>query len=141
MSHMRNVSGPSDRLLCLTHRERSAIPWGRVDIEELTTPMTPSHRGEWSAQEVSRKHVIWMIRMCKATCQGSTKTRVYAGQWYRRLLCTALGYILHNIHSSISILYKASGEMSPRVLRSAALYALRSECVSSPYSDCASMCS
>lgn len=35
--------------------------------------------------------------------------------------------------------YNASGEISPRVFRSAALYALYSERVSSPYSDCASM--
>lgn len=32
--------------------------------------------------------------------------------------------------------YKASGEMSPRVFMSAALYALYNDCVSSPYSDC-----
>ena len=37
--------------------------------------------------------------------------------------------------------YNASGDTSPRVFRSAALYALYSDCASSPYSDCGSMLS
>ncbi len=40
-------------------------------------------------------------------------------------------------HRLIGTVYKASGDMSPRVLRSAVLYALRSDWASeSPYSDC-----
>lgn len=71
--------------------------------------------------------------------------RFYKGTCIRRLMVQTFvvyGIRVHPpLHSSISMLYRASGEMSPRVLRSAALYALRNECVSSPYSDCASMCS
>lgn len=43
--------------------------------------------------------------------------------------------------SSILQSHKASGEMSPKVLRSAALYALNAEGVSGPYSECESMVS
>lgn len=51
-------------------------------------------------------------------------------------------FILDNeVPQEDGVVYNASGEMSPSVLASAALYALKTEGVSPPYSDWASMVS